>query len=161
MNNVRIIMEIVTLEYVIKYGDKKECVVLYFKDKQSAEKYKEDHLDNDMNVKVEDDAIGYQYYNDDEWYSEINDMIVDRAWKGLNPPAPVTERMVECVVERVVEPSFYRVRYYDHINAYTCKILRSEDELKDYMAKALKITAKPIEVTYMSLDRIIEALENA
>lgn len=88
-------------------------------------------------------------------------MIVDQAWGRLNPPVESAERVVERVVEKVVEPSFYRVRYYDHINAYTCKILRSEDELKDYMVQALKITAKPIEVTYMSLDRVIEALENA
>lgn len=154
-------MEIVTLEYVVKYGDKKECVVLYFKDKESAEEYK-DNLEGDPNITFEDDAIGYQYYNAGEWYSEINDMIVDQTWARLNPPvAPGTERVVERIVERVVEPSFYRVRYYDHINAYTCKILRSEDELKDYMVQALKITAKPIEVTYMSLDRVIEALENA
>jgi len=154
-------MEIVTLEYVIKYGEKKECVVLYFRDKESAEEYK-DNLEGDPNITFEDDAIGYQYYNAGEWYSEINDMIVDQAWGRLNPPvAPGTERVVERIVERVVEPSFYRVRYYDHINAYTCKILRSEDELKDYMVQALKITAKPIEVTYMSLDRVIEALENA
>ena len=154
-------MEIVTLEYTIKYGDKKECVVLYFKDKESAEKYKRE-VEDDPNITLEDDAIGYQYYNDDEWYSEISDMIINQAWSRLNPPvAPGAERVVERIVEKVVEPSFYRVRYYDHINAYTCKILRSEDELKDYMAKALKITAKPIEVTYMSLDRVIEALENA
>lgn len=154
-------MEIVTLEYVIKYGEKKECVVLYFKDKESAEEYK-DNLEGDPNITFEDDAIGYQYYNAGEWYSEINDMIIDQAWGRLNPPVvPCAERVVERIVERVVEPSFYRVRYYDHINAYTCKILRSEDELKDYMVQALKITAKPIEVTYMSLDRVIEALENA
>jgi hypothetical protein len=151
-------MELVTLEYVIKYGDKKECVVLYFKDKQSAEKYKSE-IEDDPNITLEEDAIGYQYYNDDAWYSEINDMIVDQAWERLNPNA--TERVVERTVERVVEPSFYRVRYYDHINVYKCKILRSEDELKDYMLNALRVTAKPIEVTYMSLDRIIEALENA
>lgn len=42
-------MEIVTLEYVVKYGDKKECVVLYFKDKQSAEKYKRE-IEDDQNI---------------------------------------------------------------------------------------------------------------
>lgn len=73
-------MEIVTLEYVVKYGDKKECVVLYFKDKQSAEKYKRE-IEDDQDIAFEDDAVGYQYYNDDEWYSEINDMIVDQAWR--------------------------------------------------------------------------------
>ena len=72
-------MEIVTLEYVIKYGEKKECVVLYFRDKESAEEYK-DNLEGDPNITFEDDAIGYQYYNAGEWYSEINDMIVDQAW---------------------------------------------------------------------------------
>nr|DAK11909.1 MAG TPA: hypothetical protein [Caudoviricetes sp.] len=155
-------MEIVTLEYTIKYGDKKECVVLYFKDKESAEKYKKENLEDDPNITLEEDAIGISYYYHDDWYNEINEMAVDKAWSRLNPPVtPGAERVVERVVEKVVEPSFYRVRYYDHINAYTCKILRSEDELKDYMVKALKITAKPIEVTYMSLDRIIEAIENA
>lgn len=157
MNNVEEIMEIVTLEYVIKYGDKKECVVLYFKDKQSAEKYKEDNLDNDLNVKVEENAIGYQYYNDDEWYSEINDMIIDRAWKGFNPPAPVTER----VVERVVDPEFYRVKYVNHNNMNACKLLRSEDEMKEYMVKALGVSVGPIEVLRMSLDQLVEEYENA
>ena len=41
-------MELVTLEYVIKYGDKKECVVLYFKDKQSAEEYKSNQLEGTL-----------------------------------------------------------------------------------------------------------------
>lgn len=148
-------MEIVTLEYVIKYGDKKECVVLYFKDKQSAEKYKEDHLDNDINVKVEEDAIGYQYYNDDEWYSEINDMIVNRAWKGFNPPVTTTER----VVER--DPEFYKVKYVNHNNMNVCKLLRSEDEMKEYMVKALGVAVSMVTVVKMSLDQLVEEYENA
>lgn len=152
-------MEIITLEYTHKYGDKKEGVVLYFKDKESAEEYKSNQLEGDPNITLEDDCIGYQYYTDNDFWEEINNLVIDRTWARLNPNVP--ERVVERTVERVVEPSFYRVRYYDHINVYTCKILRSEDELKDYMVKALRVTAKPIEVTYMSLDRIIEALENA
>lgn len=47
-------MEIVTLEYVIKYGEKKECVVLYFRDKESAEEYK-DNLEGDPNITFEDE----------------------------------------------------------------------------------------------------------
>lgn len=61
-------MEIVTLEYVHKYGDKKECVVLYFKDKRSAEEYKDRQLDGDPSITMEDDAIGYQYYNDNDFF---------------------------------------------------------------------------------------------
>lgn len=150
-------MELVTLEYTIKYGDKKECVVLYFKDKQSAEKYKEEYLEDDPNIRLEEDAIGYQYYNDDEWYSEINDMIVDHAWKGLNPGTP--ERVVERTV--VVEPEFYKVKYVNHNNMNVCKLLRSQDEMKDYMTKALDVAVGPISVVKMSLDQLVEEYENA
>lgn len=152
-------MEIVTLEYTIKYGEKKECVVLYFKDIQSAEKYKSE-IEDDPNLRFEDDAIGYQYYNDDEWYSEINDMIVDQAWKGLNPPvAPGTERVVERVVER--DPDFYKVTYINHFNVRTCRLLRSEDALKDYMVKVMGVAVGPVEVLKMSLDQLVEEYENA
>ena len=148
-------MEIVTLEYTIKYGDKKECVVLYFKDKQSAEKYKEDHLDNDINIKVEEDAIGYQYYNEGEWYDEINDMIVDQAWRRFNPPVTTTER----VVER--DPEFYKVKYVNHNNMNVCKLLRSEDEMKEYIVKALGDSVSLVTVIKMSLDQLVEEYENA
>lgn len=152
-------MEIVTLEYVVKYGDKKECVVLYFKDKESAEEYK-DNLEGDPNITFEDDAIGYQYYNAGEWYSEINDMIVDQAWGRLNPPvAPGTERVVERVVER--EPEFFKVVYFNHFNVRTCRLLRSEDELKDYMVKVVKVAVGAVEVIKMSLDQLVEEYENA
>ena len=152
-------MEIVTLEYVVKYGDKKECVVLYFKDKESAEEYK-DNLEGDPNITFEDDAIGYQYYNAGEWYSEINDMIVDQTWARLNPPvAPGTERVVERVVER--EPEFYKVVYFNHFNVRTCRLLRSEDELKDYMVKVMKVAVGAVEVIKMSLDQLVEEYENA
>lgn len=152
-------MEIVTLEYVVKYGDKKECVVLYFKDKESAEEYK-DNLEGDPNITFEDDAIGYQYYNAGEWYSEINDMIVDQAWGRLNPPvAPGTERMVERVVER--EPEFFKVVYFNHFNVRTCRLLRSEDALKDYVVKVMKVAVGAVEVIKMSLDQLVEEYENA
>lgn len=152
-------MEIVTLEYVVKYGDKKECVVLYFKDKESAEEYKRE-IEDDPNITFEDDAIGFQYYNEGEWYSEINDMIVDQAWGRLNPPvAPGTERVVERVVER--EPEFYKVVYFNHFNVRTCRLLRSEDELKDYMVKVMKVAVGAVEVIKMSLDQLVEEYENA
>lgn len=151
-------MELVTLEYVIKYGDKKECVVLYFKDKQSAEKYKKENLEDDPNITFEDDAIGYQYYNDDEWYSEINDMIVDQAWKGLNPPvAPSTER----VVERVISPDFYRVQYLNRDNKHVRKVLRSQEEFMTYMEYALGATDSGLMVDRISLDQLVEEYENA
>ena len=146
-------MEIVTLEYVVKYGDKKECVVLYFKDKQSAEKYKRE-IEDDQNITFEDDAVGYQYYNDDEWYSEINDMIVDKAWERLNPP------VVPCA-ERVVEPDFFKVVYFNHFNVRTCRLLRSEDALKDYMVKVMEVAVGAVEVTKVSLDQLVEEYENA
>lgn len=152
-------MEIVTLEYVVKYGDKKECVVLYFKDKESAEEYK-DNLEGDPNITFEDDAIGYQYYNTGEWYSEINDMIVDQTWARLNPPvAPGTERVVERVVER--EPEFFKVVYFNHFNVRTCRLLRSADELKDYMVKVMEVAVGAVEVIKMSLDQLVEEYENA
>lgn len=151
-------MEIVTLEYVIKYGEKKECVVLYFKDKESAEEYK-DNLEGDPNLTFEDDAIGYQYYNAGEWYSEINDMIIDQAWKRLNPPvAPGAERVVERVVER--EPEFFKVVYFNHFNVRTRRLLRSEDALKDYMAKVMEVAVGAVEVIKMSLDQLVEEYEN-
>lgn len=151
-------MEIVTLEYVIKYGEKKECVVLYFRDKESAEEYK-DNLEGDPNITFEDDAIGYQYYNAGEWYSEINDMIVDQAWGRLNPSVASVERVVERVVER--EPEFYKVVYFNHFNVRTCRLLRSEDELKDYMVKVIGVAVGPVEVLKMSLDQLVEEYENA
>nr|DAI00729.1 MAG TPA: hypothetical protein [Caudoviricetes sp.] len=152
-------MEIVTLEYVAKYGDKKECVVLYFKDKESAEKYKRE-IEDDQNITFEDDAVGFQYYNDDEWYSEINDMIVDQAWGRLNPPVvPCAERVVERVVER--DPEFYKVKYVNHNNMNVCKLLRSEDEMKDYIVKALDATVSLVTVVKMSLDQLVEEYENA
>lgn len=138
---------------------KKECVVLYFKDKESAEEYK-DNLEGDPNITFEDDAIGYQYYNAGEWYSEINDMIVDQAWGRLNPPdAPGTERMVERVVER--EPEFFKVVYFNHFNVRTCRLLRSEDALKDYVVKVMKVAVGAVEVIKMSLDQLVEEYENA
>lgn len=145
-------MEIVTLEYTIKYGDKKECVVLYFKDKQSAEKYKQE-IEDDTNITFEDDAVGFQYYNDDEWYSEINDMIVDQAWGRLNPSV--------ASVERVVEPEFFKVKYVNHNNMSVCKLLRSEDEMKEYMVKALDDAVSLVTVVKMSLDQLVEEYENA
>lgn len=152
-------MEIVTLEYVVKYGDKKECVVLYFKDKESAEKYKRE-IEDDQNITFEDDAIGYQYYNEGEWYSEINDMIVDQAWGRLNPPVvPCAERVVERVVER--EPEFFKVKYVNHNNMNVCKLLRSEDEMKDYIVKALNVVVGLVTVVKMSLDQLVEEYENA
>lgn len=150
-------MEIVTLEYVIKYGEKKECVVLYFRDKESAEEYK-DSLEGDPNITFEDDAIGYQYYNAGEWYSEINDMIVDQAWGRLNPSVASVERVVE---ERVVEPEFYKVKYVNHNNMNVCKLLRSEDEMKDYIVKALDVAVSLVTVVKMSLDQLVEEYENA
>lgn len=151
-------MEIVTLEYVVKYGDKKECVVLYFKDKQSAEKYKRE-IEDDSNITFEDDAVGFQYYNDDdEWYSEINDMIVNQAWGRLNPSVASVERVVE---ERVVEPEFFKVVYFNHSNVRTCRLLRSADELKDYMAKVMEVAVGAVEVIKMSLDQLVEECENA
>lgn len=150
-------MEIVTLEYVVKYGDKKECVVLYFKDKQSAEKYKQE-IEDDTNITFEDDAVGFQYYNDDEWYSEINDMIVNQAWGRLNPSVASVERVVE---ERVVEPEFYKVKYVNHNNMNVCKLLRSEDEMKDYIVKALDVAVSLVTVVKMSLDQLVEEYENA
>lgn len=150
-------MEIVTLEYVVKYGDKKECVVLYFKDKESAEEYK-DNLEGDPNITFEDDAIGYQYYNAGEWYSEINDMIVDQTWARLNPSVASVERVVE---ERVVEPEFFKVVYFNHFNVRTCRLLRSADELKDYMVKVMKVAVGAVEVIKMSLDQLVEEYENA
>nr|DAV24884.1 MAG TPA: hypothetical protein [Caudoviricetes sp.] len=153
-------MEIVTLEYVVKYDDKKECVVLYFKDKESAEKYKKEYLENDPNITLEEDAIGYQYYNDDEWYSEINDMIVNQAWGRLNPPvAPGAERVVERVVKR--DPDFYKVKYVNYNNMSVCKLLRSKDEMKEYMVKALDDAVSLVTVVKMSLDQLVEEYENA
>lgn len=154
-------MEIVTLEYVIKYGDKKECVVLYFKDKQSAEKYKEDYLEDDPNITFEDDAIGFQYYNDDEWYSEINDMIVDQAWGRLNPPVGPAERVVERVVEKVVEPEFYKVKYTNIFDVSVCKLLRSVEDAKNYMADIIGGAVGPVSIVKMSLDQLVEEYENA
>lgn len=150
-------MEIVTLEYVIKYGDKKECVVLYFRDKESAEEHRRE-LEGDPNITFEDDAIGYQYYNASEWYGEINDMIIDQAWARLNPPAPVTERVVE---REVVEPEFFKVVYFNHFNVRTCKLLRSAGALKDYMAKVMEVAVGAVEVTKVSLDQLVEEYENA
>lgn len=150
-------MEIVTLEYVAKYGEKKECVVLYFRDKESAEEYK-DNLEGDPNITFEDDAIGYQYYNAGEWYSEINDMIVDQAWGRLNPSVASVERVVE---ERVVEPEFFKVKYVNHNNMNVCKLLRSEDEMKDYIVKALDVAVSLVTVVKMSLDQLVEEYENA
>lgn len=133
--------------------------MLYFKDKESAEEYK-DNLEGDPNITFEDDAIGYQYYNAGEWYSEINDMIVDQTWARLNPPVtPGTERVVERVVER--EPEFYKVVYFNHFNVRTCRLLRSEDELKDYMVKVMKVAVGAVEVIKMSLDQLVEEYENA
>lgn len=152
-------MEIVTLKYVVKYGDKKECVVLLFKDKESAEEYK-DNLEGDPNITFEDDAIGYQYYNAGEWYSEIKDMIVDQARREDSIfPMPGTERMVERVVER--EPEFFKVVYFNHFNVRTCRLLRSEDALKDYMVKVMKVAVGAVEVIKMSLDQLVEEYENA
>lgn len=153
-------MEIVTLEYTIKYGDKKECVVLYFKDKESAEKYKKENLEDDPNIKLEDDAIGISYYYHDDWYNEINEMAVDKAWARLNPPVtPGAERMVERVVER--DPEFFKVVYFNHFNVRTCRLLRSEDALKDYMVKVMEVAVGAVEVIKMSLDQLVEEYENA
>lgn len=149
-------MEIVTLEYVHKYGDKKECVVLYFKDRQSAEEYKDRQLDGDPSITMEDDAIGFQYYNDNDFFEEINNLIIDNTWSKLNPNV---ERVVERIVER--DPEFYKVKYVNHNNMNVCKLLRSEDEMKEYMVKALGVSVSPVTVVKMSLDQLVEEYENA
>ena len=148
-------MEIITLEYTHKYGDKKECVVLYFKDKQSAEEYKSNQLEGDPNITLEDDCIGYHYYTDNDFWEEINNLVIDRAWARLSPNVP------ERVVERVVEPDFYKVKYVNHNNMNVCKMLRSQDEMKDYMVKAIDIAVGPVSVVKMSLDQLVEEYENA
>ena len=150
-------MEIVTLEYVHKYGDKKECVVLYFKDKQSAEEYKFNQLDGDPSITLEDDCIGYQYYTDNDFWEEINNLVIDRTWARLNPNVP--ERVVERTV--VVEPDFYKVKYVNHNNMNVCKLLRSEDEMKEYIVKALGVAVSMVTVVKMSLDQLVEEYENA
>ena len=143
-------MEIVTLEYV----------VLYFKDKESAEKYKKENLEDDPNIILEDDAIGISYYYHDDWYNGINEMAVDKAWSRLNPPvAPGTERVVERVVKR--EPEFFKVKYVNHNNMNVCKLLRSENEMKDYIVKALDVAVSLVTVVKMSLDQLVEEYENA
>lgn len=148
-------MELVTLEYTHKYGDKKEGVVLYFKDKQSAEEYKFNQLEGDPNITLEDDCIGYQYYTDNDFWEEINNLVIDHTWARLNPNVP------ERVVERVVEPDFYKVKYVNHNNMNVCKLLRSQDEMKDYMAKAIDVAVGPVSVVKMSLDQLVEEYENA
>lgn len=153
-------MEICTLEFVKVAGQNKESVVLYFKDRQAAEKYKEEYLDGQPDVIIEDDAIGFQYYNDGEFWSEINDMMMDNVWRRLAPQPPSGEVRVE-TREVVVEPDFYRVKYINHNDMRVCKMLRSEDEMKDYMVKALGVAVGPIEVLRMSLDQLVEEYENA
>lgn len=153
-------MEICTLEFVKVAGQNKESVVLYFKDRQAAEKYKEEYLDGQPDVIIEDDAIGFQYYNDGEFWSEINDMMMDNVWRRLAPQPPSGEVRVE-TREVVVEPDFYRVKYINHINVSVRKVLRSEEEMKDYMVKALGVAVGPIEVLHMSLDQLVEEYENA
>ena len=140
---------------------RKKCVVLYFKDKESAEKYKKENLEDDPNIILEDDAIGISYYYHDDWYNEINEMAVVNAWSRLNPPpvAPGAERVVERVVER--EPEFYKVVYFNHFNVRTCRLLRSADELKDYMVKVMGVAVGAVEVIKMSLDQLVEEYENA
>ena len=153
-------MEICTLEFVKVAGQNKESVVLYFKDRQAAEEYKKEYLDGQPDVIIEDDAIGFQYYNDREFWSEINDILLDHAWRRMAPQPPSGEVRVE-TREVVVEPDFYRVEYVNHNDMRVCKMLRSEDEMKDYMVKALGVAVGPIEVLRMSLDQLVEEYENA
>lgn len=148
-------MELVTLEYTHKYGDKKEGVVLYFKDKQSAEEYKFNQLEGDPNITLEDDCIGYQYYTDNDFWEEINNLVIDRTWARLNPNVP------ERVVERMVEPTFYEVKYTDISDKIKRKLLRSQDEMKEYMAKVIDAAVGPATVIKMSLDQLVEKYENA
>lgn len=152
-------MEICTLEFVKTAGPRKEGVVLYFKDRQAAEKYKEEHLDGQPDVIIEDDAIGFQYYNDGEFWSEINDILMDHAWRRLAPQPP-SEVRVE-TREVIVEPDFYRVKYINHNNMSVCKLTRSKEEMNDYMVKAIGVAVGPIEVLRMSLDQLVEEYENA
>lgn len=156
-------MEICTLEFVKTAGPRKESVVLYFKDRQAAEKYKEEYLDNQSDIIIEDDAIGFQYYNDGEFWSEINDILMDLAWRRLAPSGPAEPRVEVQVKTRevIVEPDFYRVKYINHNDMRVCKMLRSEDEMKDYMVKAIGVAVGPIEVLRMSLDQLVEEYENA
>lgn len=144
-------MEIVTLEYTHKYGDKKEGVVLYFKDKQSAEEYKFNQLEGDPNITLEDDCIGYQYYTDNDFWEEINNLVIDRTWARLNPNVP----------ERMVEPTFYEVKYTDISDKIKRKLLRSRDEMKEYMTKVIDVAVGPVSVIKMSLDQLVEKYENA
>lgn len=153
-------MEICTLEFVKVAGQNKESVVLYFKDRQAAEKYKEEYLDGQPDVIIEDDTIGFQYYNDGEFWSEINDMMMDNVWRRLAPQPPSGEVRVE-TREVIVEPDFYRVKYINHINVSVRKVLRSKEEMNDYMDKAIGVAVGPIEVLRMSLDQLVEEYENA
>ena len=130
------------------------------KTKSQPRSTKKENLEDDPNIILEDDAIGISYYYHDDWYNEINEMAVDKAWARLNPPvAPGTERVMERVVER--EPEFYKVVYFNHFNVRTCRLLRSEDELKDYMVKVMKVAVGAVEVIKMSLDQLVEEYENA
>lgn len=66
-------------------------------------------------------------------------------------------------MERVVErdPEFYKVKYVNHNNMSACKLLRSEDEMKDYIVKALDVAVSLVTVVKMSLDQLVEEYENA
>lgn len=152
-------MEICTLEFVKVAGPRKESVVLYFKDRQAAEKYKEEYLDGQSDVIIEDDAIGFQYYNDGEFWSEINDILVDNAWRRLAPQPP-SEVRVE-TREVIVEPDFYRVKYINHNNMSVCKLLRSVEDAKNYMADIIDLAVGPVTIVKMSLNQLVEEYENA
>lgn len=90
------------------------------------------------------------------FFEEINNIIIDNTWSKLNPNV---ERVVERVVER--DPEFYRVKYVNHNNMNVCKLLRSEDEMKEYIVKALGVAVSMVTVVKMSLDQLVEEYENA
>ena len=145
-------MEICTLEFVKTWGPRKESVVLYFKDRQAAEDYKAEYLDNEEDVILEDDAIGFQYFRDEEFWSEINDNIMDNAMRRLSPPRVQT-----------IEPTFYQVRWVDNDNESRCKMHTKKGEALDHVAKLLDDgeSVNGIYIEEVSLERMVEMIENA
>lgn len=144
-------MEIFTVDLVMFNNLKREPVTLYFKDREAAEEYLAEYVDG-ITVALreeKEESMGYTYYNDNEFWTEINCALMQHASSRSE-----TQRV------KVIDPTFYQVSWIDNEANDRNKLYRSKAEALDKVSTLLGNAVGGIEVSEIPLDRIIDTYEN-
>lgn len=144
-------MEIFTVDLVMFNNLKREPVTLYFKDREAAEEYLAEHVDG-ITVALreeKEESMGYTYYNDNEFWTEINCALMQHASSRSE-----TQRV------KVIDPTFYQVSWVDSKNNDQRKLFRSKSDALNKVSALLGNAVGGIEVSEIPLDRIIDTYES-